>query len=67
MRKDIEELMSEGPEQIASDLAKVVRGDVFADEWKRQRKTLKREFLERVKILDVTLSQTQCRFLGTIR
>ncbi|MCH7556567.1 MAG: hypothetical protein IIB56_03820 [Planctomycetes bacterium] len=25
MRKDIEEPMSEGPEQIASDLAKVVR------------------------------------------
>lgn len=32
MRKDIEEPMSEGPEQVASDLAKVVRGDVFADE-----------------------------------
>jgi len=31
VRKDIEEPMSEGPEQIASDLAKVVRGDVFAD------------------------------------
>ncbi len=31
MRKDIEEPMGEGPEQIASDLAKVVQGDVFAD------------------------------------
>jgi len=31
VRKDIEEPMSEGLEQIASDLAKVVRGDVFAD------------------------------------
>ncbi len=31
MPKDIEEPMSEGPEQIASDLAKVVRADVFAD------------------------------------
>ena len=31
MRKNIEEPMNEGPEQIASDLAKVVRGDVFAD------------------------------------
>ena len=31
MRKDIKEVMNEGPEQIASDLAKVVRGDVFAD------------------------------------
>jgi len=29
--KLIEEPMNEGPEQIASDLAKVVRGDVFAD------------------------------------
>ncbi len=56
MRKDIEEPMSEGTEQITSDLAKVVRGDVFADECKRQRKTLKREFLGRVKILDDTLS-----------
>ncbi len=56
MPKDIEEPISEGPKQIASDLAKVVRGDVFADEWKRQRKTLKREFLGRVKILDDTLS-----------
>ncbi len=54
--KKISNGVSEGPEQIASDLAKVVRGDVFADEWKRQRKTLKREFLGRVKILDVTLS-----------
>ncbi len=55
-KKKISNGVSEGPEQIASDLAKVVRGDVFADEWKRQRKTLKREFLGRVKILDVTLS-----------
>ncbi len=31
MRKNIEEPMNKGPEQIASDLAKVVRGDVFAD------------------------------------
>ena len=31
VRKNIEEAMNEGPEQIASDLAKVVRGDVFAD------------------------------------
>jgi len=31
VRKNIEEPMNEGPEQIASDLAKVVRGDVFAD------------------------------------
>jgi len=31
VRKDIKEAMNEGPEQIASDLAKVVRGDVFAD------------------------------------
>ncbi|MFH1884059.1 MAG: FAD-linked oxidase C-terminal domain-containing protein [Planctomycetota bacterium] len=31
MPKDIKEVMNAGPEQIASDLAKVVRGDVFAD------------------------------------
>ncbi|MFZ2148197.1 MAG: anaerobic glycerol-3-phosphate dehydrogenase subunit C [Sedimentisphaerales bacterium] len=31
MRKNTEEPMNKGPEQIASDLAKVVRGDVFAD------------------------------------
>jgi len=31
VRKNIEEPMNERPEQIASDLAKVVRGDVFAD------------------------------------
>jgi len=31
VRKDIKELMNTGPAQIASDLAKVVRGDVFAD------------------------------------
>ncbi|MHC4175239.1 MAG: FAD-binding oxidoreductase, partial [Planctomycetota bacterium] len=31
VRKNIVEAMNEGPEQIASDLAKVVRGDVFTD------------------------------------
>jgi FAD/FMN-containing dehydrogenase/Fe-S oxidoreductase len=31
VRKDIKEVMKAGPEQIASDLAEVVRGDVFAD------------------------------------
>ena len=30
-KKKISNGVSEGPEQIASDLAKVVRGDVFAD------------------------------------
>jgi len=31
VRKDIKEVMKAGPEQIASDLAEVVRGDVFVD------------------------------------